>query len=83
MAFLEHLYKEHDSLIGRYGPYDAFSEEHDWYLPRYLAIDQGPIPVMIENYRTGLLWELFMQNEQVRQGLQNLGFESPYLTKDE
>ena len=46
--------------VGKYGPYDAFSEEHQWYLPRYLAIDQGPIPVMIENHRTGLLWDLFM-----------------------
>ncbi len=83
LAFLEHLYRDHDSLIGKYGPYDAFSEEHQWYLPRYLAIDQGPIPVMIENHRSGLLWELFMQNEDVRRGLRILRFTSPKLTADE
>lgn len=74
MNVLENLYKNHDSLIGKYGPYDAFSFEHNWYLPRYLAIDQGPIPVMIENYRTGMLWDLFMQNEDVKNGLGKLGF---------
>lgn len=74
MQFLRHLYKEKDSLIGKYGPYDAYSLEEDWYLPRYLAIDQGPIPVMIENYRTGLLWNLFMGNKDVQNGLDKLGF---------
>ncbi|WP_422107649.1 glucoamylase family protein [Winogradskyella sp.] len=74
MKVLVNLYKNHDSLIGKYGPYDAFSFEHNWYNPRYLAIDQGPIPVMIENYRTGLLWNLFMKNEDVQSGLKNLGF---------
>ena len=70
---------EQDSLIGKYGPYDAFSLEEDWYLPRYLAIDQGPIPVMIENYRSGLCWKLFMANKEVQKGLMKLGFESPYI----
>ncbi|WP_346859010.1 glucoamylase family protein [uncultured Draconibacterium sp.] len=74
MQFLKYLYTKADTLIGKYGPYDAYSETDNWYLPRYLAIDQGPIPVMIENYRTGLLWELFMKNEDVQQGLQKLGF---------
>ncbi len=74
MGFLRYLYTEQDSLIGKYGPYDAFSLQNDWYVPRYLAIDQGPIPVMIENYRSGLLWNLFMQNEDVRAGLDKLGF---------
>ena len=68
---------------GTYGPYDAFSLEEDWYLPRYLAIDQGPIPVMIENYRSGLLWDLFMNNEDVLNGLRKLGFSSPYLKTEE
>lgn len=81
--FLRHLYTQQDSLIGKYGPYDAFSEQHNWYLPRYLAIDQGPIPVMIENYRTGLLWNLFMENEDVQNGLKKLGFQSPFLKNDD
>ncbi|MGZ0015968.1 glucoamylase family protein [Yeosuana sp. AK3] len=75
MQMLKHLYKNHDSLIGKYGPYDAFSLQDNWYLPRYLAIDQGPIPVMIENYRTGLLWDLFMRNKDVLYGLNKLGFK--------
>ncbi len=74
MAFLKFMYTETDSLVGEYGPYDAFSFEHDWYLPRYLAIDQGPIPVMIENYRTGLIWDLFMSAPEVKNGLDKLGF---------
>ncbi|MCB0504232.1 MAG: beta-glucosidase [Cyclobacteriaceae bacterium] len=74
MAFLKFLYNDADSLIGEYGPYDAFSFESNWYLPRYLAIDQGPIPVMIENYRTGLIWNLFMSAPEVQQGLSKLGF---------
>ncbi len=75
MQMLRNLYEKHDTLIGKYGPYDAFSLQANWYLPRYLAIDQGPIPVMIENYRTGLLWDLFMQNTDVVKGLEKLGFE--------
>ncbi|MAU26795.1 MAG: beta-glucosidase [Muricauda sp.] len=83
MQFLRHLYTEQDSLIGKYGPFDAFSFEKDWYLPRYLAIDQGPIPVMVENYRSRLLWKLFMDNEDVQKGLKKLGFKSPYLEHEE
>lgn len=75
MQMLKNLYKNHDSLIGKYGPYDAFSFEYNWYLPRYLAIDQGPIPVMIENHRTGLFWKLFMKNSDVQTGLKKLGFK--------
>jgi hypothetical protein len=75
MQFLKYLYTEADSLVGKYGPYDAYSVSANWYLPRYLAIDQGPIPVMIENYRTGLLWNLFMKNEDVQKGLKKLGFQ--------
>lgn len=75
MKMLKFLYApERDSLVGKYGPYDAFSFEHKWYLPRYLAIDQGPVPVMIENYRSGLLWDLFMSAPEVQAGLKKLGF---------
>lgn len=61
-------------IWGKYGFYDAFSEQFNWYIPRYLAIDQGPIVVMIENYRTGLLWKLFMSNQDIKNGLKKLGF---------
>lgn len=68
-----------DKLFGPYGFYDAFSEEEDWFPQRYLAIDQGPIVVMIENYRSGLLWDLFMSAPEVKRGLVKLGFSSPHL----
>lgn len=76
MQFLKFIYApSRDSLVGKYGPYDAFSFSEDWYLPRYLAIDQGPISVMIENHRTGLLWKLFMQAPEVQAGLKKLDFQ--------
>ena len=75
MQMLKKMYKDHDTLIGIYGPYDAFSLQDNWYLTRYLAIDQGPIPVMIENYRSGMLWDLFMNNKDVQTGLEKLGFK--------
>jgi hypothetical protein len=68
-----------DSIYGPYGFYDAFSDHHNWYPKRYLAIDQGPIVVMMENHRSGLLWNLFMSCPEVQQGLRKLGFESPHL----
>jgi hypothetical protein len=76
MQFLKFIYApSRDSLVGKYGPYDAFSFSEDWSLPRYLAIDQGPISVMIENHRTGLLWKLFMQAPEVQAGLKKLDFQ--------
>lgn len=75
MKVLRHLYEDlGDKVIGPYGPYDAFSVEENWYPQKYLAIDQGPIVVMIENYRTGLLWDLFMSSPEVQAGLDKLGF---------
>jgi len=79
MQMLRHLYSDLPEYIGKYGPYDAITLSNDWKTVRYLAIDQGPIPVMIENYRTGLLWDLFMKNKDVQNGLKKLGFTSPHL----
>ena len=64
-----------EKLFGEYGFYDAFNLQDEWYSSSYLAIDQGPIIIMIENYRTGLLWNLFMRNDDVQTGLLRLGFE--------
>jgi hypothetical protein len=63
-----------DRLWGEYGFYDAFNITEDWTASSFLAIDQGPIVVMIENYRSGLCWNLFMQDEDVKSGLNKLGF---------
>lgn len=66
-------------LWGEYGFYDAFSETENWFPTRYLAIDQGPIVVMMENFRSGLIWNLFMSAPEIKAGLKKLGFTSPHL----
>jgi hypothetical protein len=76
-ALRNFYYNFNGKLWGQYGFYDAFNKSANWYSNQYLAIDQGPIIVMIENYRTGLLWDLFMSCPEVKQGLTKLGFTSP------
>lgn len=75
MAALKHFYDMGLRIWGKYGFYDAFSETAHWTTPRYLAIDQLTIAPMIENYRTGLLWRLFMSCPEIKQGLKKLGFQ--------
>jgi hypothetical protein len=80
MQALKHFYNDlGDKIWTEYGFTDSFNETQDWYASSHLAIDQGPIIVMIENYRTGLIWKLFMSCPEVQQGLKKLGFTSPYL----
>ncbi|MDR1370685.1 MAG: Ig-like domain-containing protein [Dysgonamonadaceae bacterium] len=67
-------YKLGNLLWKEYGFVDAFNLSARWYDNQFLAIDQGPIIVMIENYRTGLLWNTFMSNPEIRNGLTKLGF---------
>lgn len=82
MKVIRHLYEDlGDKVWGKYGFYDAFSETDNWYPKRYLGIDQGPITVMIENGRSGLLWKLFMNSPEVKAGLKKLDFKSSYLKK--
>lgn len=64
-----------ERLWRQYGFVDAFNEGADWIGDDWLAIDQGPVAVMIENHRTGLLWRLFMSCPEVQNGLAALGFE--------
>ncbi len=76
MQVLKHFYYNlGDKIWGEYGFYDAFSQHYDWYPKQYLAIDQGPEIVMIENYRSGLLWNLFMSCPEIKTGLTNLNFK--------
>lgn len=78
MDVIRYLYEElGEKVWGKYGFYDAYSETENWFPQRYLAIDQGPIVVMIENHRSGLLWNLFMGAPEIKKGLEKLGFESP------
>ncbi|MEI8084672.1 MAG: glucoamylase family protein [Paludibacter sp.] len=80
MAALRHFYYDKGNMLfGKYGFYDAFNEgmvEGQQVVHTYLAIDQGPIAVMIENYRSGLLWKLFMSNPEIHIGLDKLGFKT-------
>ncbi|MBK8556712.1 MAG: T9SS type A sorting domain-containing protein [Lewinellaceae bacterium] len=75
IAALKYFYRNlGENLWGNYGFYDAFNEGLGWTANSYLAIDQGPIIGMIENYRSGLLWEKFMQNPEIEPALLACGF---------
>ncbi|MFB9055835.1 glucoamylase family protein [Mariniflexile ostreae] len=75
LKVMHYLYQHKDRLLGPAGFYDAFSPHYNyWVADAYLAIDQGPQIIMIENHRSGLLWNLFMQNTDVKKGLEQLGF---------
>ena len=72
-------YKLGDKTWGQYGFIDAFNLTNVWFANSYLAIDQGPEIIMIENYRSGLLWNLFMSCPEIKTGMKSLGFQSPNL----
>ncbi|MDA3905516.1 MAG: hypothetical protein PF484_05510 [Bacteroidales bacterium] len=84
MKALKNYYLNYgDFLYGYYGFRDAFSLTDNWCSPLFMGLNQAPITVMIENYRTGLLWNLFMQNENVQTGLKKLNFANHYLKENE
>jgi hypothetical protein len=68
-----------DKIWKEYGFVDAFSLHNPWFADSFLAIDQGPVIGMIENYRSGLLWNLFTSCPEVKAGMLSLGFSAPYL----
>jgi exo beta-1,2-glucooligosaccharide sophorohydrolase (non-reducing end) len=77
MAYLKHLYRDKGAKIwGPYGPLDAYNESANWISPIYMGLNQAPIVVMIENYRTGLIWKLFMSNPEIQPMLDKIGFRS-------
>lgn len=81
MPLLRHFHDDRgDQLFGEYGFFDAFSDSANWTAKTHLAIDQGPQVVMIENHRSGLVWDLVMRDPEVRRGLQRLDFRSPHLS---
>jgi hypothetical protein len=63
----------HDRMWGKYGLYDAFSLKHDWFFDNYVAIDQGPIVLMIENLLSGFVWDTFMQDPVIDTALNRIG----------
>ena len=83
MRALRHFLTLGDKVWGKYGFVDAFCEQRNWVANTFLAIDQGPIVVMIENQRSGLLWKLFMSIPDIQSGLRRLGFSSPWLSGTE
>ena len=75
MAALKYFYRERGADIwGIYGPRDAFNDSADWISPIYMGLNQAPIVVMIENYRSGLIWKLFMSNPEIQPMLDKIGF---------
>lgn len=75
MAAMRNFYEnEGEKLWGPMGFFDAYNPTRNWVANSYLAIDQGPIICMIENYRSGLLWNYFMQNEEITVALDKIGF---------
>ncbi len=77
MAALKHFYRDlGDRLWGVYGPRDAFNLDHNWFSPIYMGLNQAPITVMVENYRTGLIWKMFMSNPEIKPMLDRIGFKS-------
>jgi len=80
MAALKFFYyKLGDKLWGEYGFYDSYKLSEPWFASSTLAIDQGPIIVMLENYRTGLIWNLFTSAPEIKNGMRRLDFLAPYL----
>ena len=76
MAAFKHFYRDlGDRLWGPYGPRDAFNLTENWFSPIYMGLDQAPIVVMVENYRTGLIWKLFMSNPEIQPMLASIGFK--------
>ncbi len=75
MDALKYFYRERGADIwGIYGPRDAFNDSADWISPIYMGLNQAPIVVMIENYRSGLIWKLFMSNPEIQPMLDKIGF---------
>ena len=76
LAALKHYYRDLGAKIwGIYGFHDGFNETEDWFEEAYMALNQAPIVVMIENHRTGLVWKQFMKNPEIKPALDAVGFE--------
>ena len=73
MTALSHIYREHGKYLwGEYGFRDAVNLDENWQARIYMGLNQAPVVIMIENYRTGLIWDLFMKNKEVAEVLDNL-----------
>jgi exo beta-1,2-glucooligosaccharide sophorohydrolase (non-reducing end) len=76
MKALRHFYRDlGDRLWGTYGFRDGFNLSEDWFEDVYMGLNQAPIVVMIENYRSALIWNLFMSNPEIKPALDRIGFQ--------
>jgi hypothetical protein len=76
MRALKHFYRDEGAeLWGPFGFRDAFNQQQDWVANINMGLNQAPMVVMIENYRTGLIWKTFMKNPEIRPALERIGFE--------
>ena len=76
MKALKYFYRDlGEKLWGVYGFRDGFSLSEDWFEDVYMGLNQAPIVVMIENYRSGLIWKLFMSNAEIKPALDRIGFQ--------
>lgn len=77
LASIRDMLKRYGPLVwGRYGFVSAFNADLGWFSTEHIGIDQGIILLMLENYRTGLIWNLFMANEHVQRAIELIGFQS-------
>lgn len=76
LAALKHFYRDLGAKTwGAYGFHDGFNETENWFDEDYMALNQAPIVVMIENHRTGLVWKNFMANPEIKPALDAIGFK--------
>ncbi len=75
---LHAMYQRYGSqgLWGRYGFHDAFNPTLNWFAPDFLGIDQGPIILMLENFRTGMICKYMQADPVIQTGLKRLGFRA-------
>jgi exo beta-1,2-glucooligosaccharide sophorohydrolase (non-reducing end) len=82
MAAFKHFYRDlGDRLWGIYGPIDAYNLDQDWWSPIHMGLNQAPITVMVENYRTGLVWKLFHANPEIQSMLKKLNATTAQLRR--
>lgn len=80
MEALKNFYYRYGKFLwGEYGFRDAFNLSQNWCSPIYMGLNQAPIVVMIENYRSGFIWNLFMSCPEIKTGIKRVSFQSPYL----
>ena len=83
LAALRTIKRKYPALFGDYGFKDAYNASRFWYSQQYLGIDEGPIILMMENHRTGAIWDKTMQNEHILRGLELAGFRKSTVGTEE